>query len=330
MSGRYYFLRAEDYTFSPAADIASESLNTSDTVTDVKIQNFDRLRYQEIIYDYYPDLEAMLDKAKMLIGTMYLKPDKVGSFDFKRLIFIEQLGSYYLVNKISNFIKGKPVNCELIEIDYKKLSQVIEPFDGTYITITNITVDGCDLTFTFDTDATLPTGILVEGSTYNFGLPPTFTDPWRTVAFYTNPSTNSITITVEGGQFWAFRLRLVNANVLSNEYIIDNSGDCTYVPPVPDLTYITITGVNTYMVDEYINQRYVRIDFDTDVVLSSEFELFLSSSPFTTVLSYGNYVINDYYILIQLQNEDLSGSDVSWQIQLKRMGIESNLGYSNS
>jgi hypothetical protein len=330
LTGRYYFLRADDYSFASPTDIVSESLNTSDSVTDVKVNSFSRLRYQEIIYDYYPDLEAMLDKAKMLNAIMYLKPTKASSFDFKRLIYLEQLGSYYLVNKISNFIKGKPVNCELIEIDYKKLSQVVEPFDGTYITITNIEIDGCDLIFTFDTDATLPTSILVSGALYNFGFPPVYTDPWRTVSIPVNPSTNTFTITVEGGQYWSFALILVNASISSNQYVIDNTSDCTYVPPVPDLTYINITSVETYMVDTNINTRYIKIYLDTDAPLPNDFELRVRQLPYTFEnISYHNVTTGASYILATLQHASFSGVN-TWEIKVIRMGIESNLAYSNS
>lgn len=328
LSGRFYFLRADDYTFDGGMTIASESLNTSDTVTDVKLNSFSRLRYQEIIYDYYPDLEAMLDKAKMLNAVMYLKPTKVSSFDFKRLIYLEQLGSYYLVNKISNFIKGKPVNCELIEIDYKKLSQVIEPNDGTYITITNIEIDGCDFIFTFDTDADIPTTIQVYGTQYNFGFPPVYTDAWRTVSIPVNPSTNTFAITVEGGQYWNFFLTLVNSGINSNIYFIDNSLDCEYIEPDPELSYINITSINTYMVDEVNNKRYIRIDFETDDILPNTYQLIYSESILNFVQS-DNYFLGENYLLV-LKSHRFYGTLINWNFKLTRMGIESNVVYSNS
>jgi hypothetical protein len=45
----------------------------------------------------------MLDKSKLLICNINLKYTDITNFDFTKLYYIEQLGSYYLVNKVLNF-----------------------------------------------------------------------------------------------------------------------------------------------------------------------------------------------------------------------------------
>lgn len=118
LSGRYYFLRFE--MVATSATIASELLNSQQTVTNIAMASYSRLRFSEIIQDNYTSIESILDKAKIIEANFYLKSVDVESFDFKKLIYVEQLASYYLVNKIVNFTKGKPTKCELIEVDYLK------------------------------------------------------------------------------------------------------------------------------------------------------------------------------------------------------------------
>lgn len=117
LSGRYYFLRFE--IVATSATIASELLNSQQAVTNIAMASYSRLKFSEIIQDNYTSIESILDKAKIIEAYFSLKSADVESFDFKKLIYVEQLASYYLVNKIVNFTKGKVTKCEIIEVDYK-------------------------------------------------------------------------------------------------------------------------------------------------------------------------------------------------------------------
>lgn len=267
LTGRYYFLRSKPHTFTEAIKIGSESLNTETTVSNIQIEDYSRLKYQEVIFDNYSEIESVLNKSKVLDVNFNLKTKDVASFTFKNLIYVEQLASYYLVNKIASFIKGKLTKCEIIEVDYlKTLDAPTEPSLGTFITITNIELSGCDLVIHFDTDADLPRSINVIGQPNSFGvIPSPVLDPeyyYNSVAF---PTSKTISIKVLAGGFWEFILHLPNENIFSNHYFFDNRAICNYVPPTPELTFLKITHAQTLSINTLNNTRKIRIDFDSDL-----------------------------------------------------------------
>ena len=328
LTGRYYVLRAELYTFSSPIEIASEVLNTSETITEIQIENYDRLRFQEIVYDNYSAIEGILDKSKIKTFNLNLKSSDVEAFDFKRLVYFKQKSSYFLVNKILNFIKNKPTKVEAIEVDFLKNIETGDGYDGTFITITDYLIDGCNITFTFDTDAILPVPITVFGYPDDFGVPDPFAvfEPWQQFEEIVNPITNTVTITVQTGQFWKFYFRLNNISVISNAVSFDSTGDCDYVEPIRDLTYLTITSVTTYQIVG--NTRKIRIEFDTDLILPSDITLKVGGDfglPLTTT----QYTGSNTYILTEVDHQ-LFGSNFVWKVQLSRLGIFSNVEYSNS
>ncbi|TDO68833.1 hypothetical protein EV143_11817 [Flavobacterium chryseum] len=266
LTGRYYFLRAKPHTFSEPIAIGSKSLNTETTVATIQREDYSRLNFQEIIYDNYGEIESLLDKSKTLEAEFNLKAKDVANFTFKNLIYVEQRASYFLVNKILSFIKGKPTKCEVIEVDYKKTLTPPENNPGTYITITDIELSGCNLIIHFDTDADLPANILVTGQPNSFGvIPPPTLPPNRYFNAVVDPVTNTIDVTVIAGGYWDFTLELTVPGVLSNHYLFENTMICEYVPPAPDLSFITITHLQTLSMNTTTNTRRVRVDFDTDL-----------------------------------------------------------------
>jgi hypothetical protein len=60
----------------------------------------------------------MLDKSKLLICNINLKYTDITNFDFTKLYYIEQLGSYYLVNKVLNF-RNWVTRVEMIRVELK-------------------------------------------------------------------------------------------------------------------------------------------------------------------------------------------------------------------
>ena len=229
LTGRFYFMREK--LFNSTVKIGSEALNTQTSITSFPVTDFSRLKFQDIIEDNYPEIESILDKSKLIEAYFYLKPIEVAKFDFKKLIFIEQLASYYLVNKIVNFIKGQKTKCEIIEVDYKKTIEIV-PL-GTYITILSVDTTDCDVTFTIETDFVLPIDMQVYGTANTFGFP--VFEPLPFFDEIINITTTTVTITLPAGQYWQFIFRVtgVDGTITSNVYSFNNSDTCTV--PGPEL-----------------------------------------------------------------------------------------------
>lgn len=129
---RFYFMRSE---FSQrTTTFGSETEGVTQSVTGYYIENHDRLSFSEIVHRYYRPLYSILNTSKLNTSDVYWNDIDIANLDFKKLVFIKELGSYYMLNKISNY-SGKGVhNTELIEVDYRDVSsEVLEPQPNIFI-----------------------------------------------------------------------------------------------------------------------------------------------------------------------------------------------------
>lgn len=262
LTGRFYFLRFKIIPVSTV--IGSETITDQQDIIQMAIADYSGLNFNAIINNNYGAISSILNKTKLLEVPFFLKPTDVAKFDFKSLIYVEQEASYYLVNKIVSFVKGKVTKCEVLKVDYKKIIPVIIPPDnGTYITLESIGVSGCELTLTFDTDATFPVAIRVLGSAATFGgIPDPLLDVYDEVVTATS---NTINITLLRGGIWEFRLYFdAQPLIFSNALSFENYATCIYTPPGPD-NFITITSLETLSV--VANVRTIRVNFTTDFPL---------------------------------------------------------------
>ena len=314
LSGRYYFLRV--VTVPASVTLASESLNTQQAVTSLQMASYSGLRFSEIINDNYSSIKSILDKGKIIDTYFNLKTIDFEKFDFKSLIYVEQLASYYLVNKIPSFIKGKITKCEVIEVDYHRMSSIIVPPIATFVTITGIVIEGCNMLITFNTDAVLPALVTISGTRAFLVLPNPDTDYYDNII---NATTNTIAVTVPDGGIWSFVLTIggINSNVIS----ANNFGVCSFTPPAPTLTTLTITSIQTLSIVG--GQRNIRVNYTSDLttgtmhLICSAFNL---GAPFNTDFYFAT---QNGYVDITVANMGLSGVAV-WSITLSALGITSN------
>lgn len=114
---RFHFLKALDFTFDETT-IGSETLETTDTITAAPVESFFRMRYNDRIADYYAPMQAILNKSLVQTIKLHLNDQDVVGLDFRKLKYIEQESSYYILNKLVNYIPGKTVKAEMIRVFY--------------------------------------------------------------------------------------------------------------------------------------------------------------------------------------------------------------------
>lgn len=322
LENRFYFIRGEKIPNPGGLNkLGSDVFGQTGTPDYLWIESYFRLRMQEVINDNYSTMASILDKAKIKIFEFYLSAREVSDFNFKPLIYLEQWGSYYIVNKILNAQKNAPVRCELIEVDYfSEFNDAPVLNNGTYIEITDTSTDGCSVTITFDTDADLPTGIRVVATK---GL--IFPEVFEQVFF---PSGNTITITLPSGGEWEIRLFLdvFGSSVFSNVVTIDNAAICS-VEPTPVGTFITITSVQTIGVSS--NNRQVRIFYDTDIPLPNSFGVIAYYPIAGSIQTF--LIMSNGQGDVFLPHNNAFGQPMQWGIQLSfNNEIYSNIVNSNS
>jgi hypothetical protein len=117
LSKRYYFQSSDQS--NETADFGSEKLLTTQNYNGVvQKANFNQLDMASIVGLNYPSMTKLLNKSKILSVNLWLNDNDVTDFDFSVPYYIKQLGDYFIMNKINNFITGKITKCELIRINY--------------------------------------------------------------------------------------------------------------------------------------------------------------------------------------------------------------------
>jgi hypothetical protein len=115
---RYYLMRENTYTFTDSTQIGSQSAGLHQAITTIPVESFYNLRMEDIVRNYYKNIGSILNLSKMVDATIYLNETDIANIDFSKLYWIEQLSSYFILNKISNFTKKGITKVELIKVDY--------------------------------------------------------------------------------------------------------------------------------------------------------------------------------------------------------------------
>lgn len=118
---RYYFMYSQTQERPHVAVSASGQSQYSSKAC---YESFSGLPFKDLLQSYYAPITNMLNRALVVTAQLYLSEHDVANFDFNTFYYIEQLGGSFLVNKINNYIPGKPVTCELIRVRQGFYSQM--------------------------------------------------------------------------------------------------------------------------------------------------------------------------------------------------------------
>lgn len=159
LSKRFYFLREENYDFTSTQTIGSEQLAVDQTINSAPFESFFNLSYTNVIQEYYLPIYTILNDAKIIKAQVFLQETDVSNIDFTKLYYIKELGGYFILNKVVNFIKRGNTTVELIKVNYNPVQNNNVSGIINYI-ITN-TYDGITMRVrvyydeTFTTDSTI-------------------------------------------------------------------------------------------------------------------------------------------------------------------------------
>ncbi|WP_294822641.1 hypothetical protein [uncultured Flavobacterium sp.] len=173
---RYYLMRAEDQwgQLSMQSKILEQQ---QPYYGPYLVESYWKLPFYDIMQDYYAPLRRVLDTSMIVTAELWLTASDICDFDFKKLYYFEQFSNYFLVNKINNFIPGKPAKVELVRVLYDVQPEV------SAITITNVSVIGQTVSVYFDLTIPMPYVTMeykrvTDSSWYTFGIPYT-SNPWN-------------------------------------------------------------------------------------------------------------------------------------------------------
>ena len=288
---RFYFLRETQN--NQLVTFSSELLGTSQSVTTFPVESYVNLPFNQIIERHYKDISSIFDKAKIIKVSLFLNDNDVANFTFKNTIYIEQLGSYFIVNSIPNYIKGKSTNVELLEVD--RLLQIATPINiGTFINIVNITQTVCDINIEFLTDITFPFFIQVQGY-----IPDIVTGLIATFDSFVLVNSNNVIVTLPQGGNWF--IKLIYNDIFSSYFNFNNSLSC--IIDIPTVGSLIITSLQTLSIVN--NVRQIKVNFTTDAVipipiLNGNWSYTIDFLPFTQIFNN----VNDNFIIINTINSN--------------------------
>lgn len=147
---RYYLLRS--VVRDKNIKVVSKDLAGMDTISSFYYrENYYKLPFYDILQEYYLSLKQILNNTIIVNVQLFLKDSDIINFDFKKLYYFKQLGNYFLVNKINNFIPGRLTKCELVRVLFEELADPPQS-----IKITKVVTASRVATITFELAISVP------------------------------------------------------------------------------------------------------------------------------------------------------------------------------
>ena len=87
------------------------------TGTNMPYATFEELKWQNLVEDFYKKFEKMIQKPLKKKVFLWYTPVDIYFLNMFNIIYLKQYQSFFYLNKINNFIAGKPSDCELIKIN---------------------------------------------------------------------------------------------------------------------------------------------------------------------------------------------------------------------
>lgn len=125
LDNRFYLLKKvqENKTLL----LTSEASAAQQTVSSYLRESFSGLSFNDLIIDNYQPINAILNTSKVIVSEVYLNDLDVINLDFSKLVYIRERGSYYIINKIPNYISKGKYRVELLEVDLQERPLPIQP-----------------------------------------------------------------------------------------------------------------------------------------------------------------------------------------------------------
>lgn len=117
LADRFYFIKSVDTYFDNPVLIGSKYTTTSMLINYAPVETFKGLKFDEIIKNYYPDIKKILNKSLIITSKLSLKSKDINNVQFDVPYYFEQLGGYFLINKINGFVPKQKTSVELVRLN---------------------------------------------------------------------------------------------------------------------------------------------------------------------------------------------------------------------
>ncbi|QEE50108.1 hypothetical protein FUA48_11110 [Flavobacterium alkalisoli] len=210
---RFYLMRANLRAGTVRA--VSSALASTALASRYYRESFTKLSFSDIINTYYTPLQSILEKALIVNAELYLTDSDISNFDFKKLYYIDALSSYFMVNKINNYIPGRLTKCELVRVNYTPIQReynVVPTIRLNTINIHNVVqLAPLNYVINYETNFTPVSNLVYQYSPDGVN--------WKTAQVQQSPRQPDTVITPVPATH--FRVRYEATRTLSNTFILD-------------------------------------------------------------------------------------------------------------
>jgi hypothetical protein len=237
---------------------------------------------------------------------------------------------------LSNFVKNKPVTAELIEVDYLKEFNVTPPVD-LYLNLVSSVQNGCEITFTVDTNIPQPFQVEVLPYSTTFGISGFLDAPYiLNPKIYGTVSGNQLTYNFteipENSFGYKFSLIWTNtifqtiSTLLSQSFQIAQSCYVPSPPPAALLSFITITNVTSNLVAN--GMRTIQLDYVSDLTAPFMDLLFTANANQNVFGFYQQsflLAVQNGSVTILVHDQNFAGGTAVYNCFLSASGVTSNV-----
>jgi len=112
---RFYFLKSIDKVYTSFA-IGSESLSDATTITNIPVESFTQMSFGDVVQNYYIPIYNVLNEFKIMTVELRLDDSFIANLDLRKRVYIKQLASWFVINKIPNYLRKGIYKIELIQV----------------------------------------------------------------------------------------------------------------------------------------------------------------------------------------------------------------------
>ena len=286
LENRFYFLRSQKIVSE--LNMTSEILSTNLSSPFYYKESYYRCKWQELINVWYKNINKLLDFTKVITANIYLSKFEFSKVQMERMVFINQLGSYFLINKISNYVPQKVTKVELIKVEYYSEPIEITSVDP-YLNITSYTINNCNINFSLNTNLPNNQSLMLE--LYSLNVISGYTQFLSYSPVYGILNNNSVTFSLTPFNVTNLLLGVYALLKYFNAYtlyetsyinITQNYPLTCYVPPVEPTT-LTLTSA-VYQGLNYNNNKKYLLSYSHSTITPNTYTLVVevfASVPFT-------------------------------------------------
>lgn len=286
LSNRFYIMGADEVIepLKLTSRITSEVRNVSSYYR----ENFNELSFQEVISAYYTPLISVLENVRMLSARVYLNDNDIANLDFSKPVFIREQAGFFLINKVSNYIKKGVNKVELTEIN--RTVVVSPPVFGREIAIESVSVPPSGSVFDWVVHTSIEFINYVPNAFVVIRMKP-IGDP-------NNSFDSSVVLNGTGSATHEFAFKPPLSGSFSGQFEVE----------VVDDNYNTRSNIEEVSLPDSLTEfQFVRFWINTQGELDPE------DDPFFRIMKYEffNYSINSTSVTIEVDDQPIQAADPS-------------------